>query len=797
MRFDDERRTLTLSVRDWVGLATDRLTAGPDLVQRKGTRAALGQQVHAAWRAEQPDDTEVFRAEVRVQRTWTVEGWTVTLHGRVDGLRLEDRRPVVEEVKSTAWPADRLLHARIDDFAEHRAQVEAYLWLLEPDHPGVTGRLLLVSIADGSRHSIGVDIDPDEVGSRIEAVARRLVQVRARRLAWLEDRQTRTVPDPFDAWRPGQREIVEAVHWGLDAGLSVLVQAPTGLGKTAAALTGALRHAVPHRKQIVWVTARTTQQAAIVEACRRLRDRGLPLRAVVIAAKAKACLNEVIVCRSDSCRFADLYRMRSHDQGVVGDLVGRDEALTSDVVIDTGRTYGLCPYELTVDAAGEVDVIVGDYNYLFDPNAPVTRHLGAAGPGGCVVVVDEVHQLAERVRSASSPRVSVAAVRDAIASLTKQGPSFAPFVACARDIEAAVRDEVRRATGSGPERLAELDVGRWEQLADRIDGLAIEYALMASTPDPEAGEDPWSAVARATLRLAENAAVTTSGVTWRVAMVRDEGDDVWVGLVCLDPSPLVGPRIASLGGFVGVSATLQPRALHEAQLGLDPDKTDFVEVGDPFPPDRRQVLVAPRISTTWADRIKHAPATAKLLHAVVHAVPGNVAIYTPSFAMLDDLMGRIPQEGRRYVLQSKRMTDDLRAQALAALSSDGEPVVLGAVLGGIFAEGIDLPAGALSAVVVVGPALPPIGLERTLLQKYWEATGEPGQGFLYASLAPGLTRVVQAAGRLIRRPEDRGVVVLVGRRFRHRQIRDLLPASFGARISDDPIAEVADFFAGS
>ncbi|MEO0606512.1 MAG: DEAD/DEAH box helicase, partial [Myxococcota bacterium] len=262
---------------------TDRLVAGPELVQRSGTRARLGQEVHAAWRADQPDDTDVFRAEQRVQRTWSVRGWTVTLHGRVDGLRLEDGRAVVEEVKSTAWTADRLLHASVADFPDPVAQVEAYLWLLEPDHPGVTGRLVLVSIVDHSRHSLGVDVDPDEVEGRIEQAVERLVVVRARRDAWLRERKERTVPDPFDSWRPGQREIVEAVHWGLDEDLSVLVQAPTGLGKTAAALTGALRHALPHRKQIVWVTARTTQQAAIVEACRQLRGRGLPLRAVVIA----------------------------------------------------------------------------------------------------------------------------------------------------------------------------------------------------------------------------------------------------------------------------------------------------------------------------------------------------------------------------------------------------------------------------------------------------------------------------------------------------------------------------------
>ncbi len=780
-------------MRDWVGLATDRLAVGVDLVQRSATRARLGQEVHAAWRAEQPDDEAVFRAEQRVVRTWTTGGWTVTLHGRVDGLRLEDGRAVVEEVKSTAWPAERLLHASLEDFPDHRAQVEAYLWLLEPDHPGATGRLVLVSLADHSRHVLGIDIDPDDVGTRIEAVVRRLVEVRSRRVAWLSERAARAVPDPFPAWRPGQREIVEAVHWGLDEGLSVLVQAPTGLGKTAAALTGALRHGLPHREQVVWLTARNTQQATIVEACRTLRARGLPLRAVVIEAKAKACLNDVIVCRGEQCRFAKNYRARSHDGEVVAGLVSRDEALAPEVLRQTGEAHRLCPYELVVDAAGEVDVVIGDYNYLFDPTTPLSRHLGQPGPGGIVVVVDEVHQLAERVRTASSPRVGLADVARAETALLARGAGLEAFVDCAREVGAAVRAELARADPGRGDRATVLDPERWEALAERIDALAVAYALV--TPPDADVDDPWATLARAVLQLADAVSapgVTADGRSWRVAMAHVAGEASWVGLVCLDPSPLLGPRLRSLGGFVGLSATLQPRELHEAQLGLDPDRVDFVEVGDPFPPERRRVLVAPRISTAWADRERHAPATARLLHDAIHAVPGNVALYTPSFAMLEDLCGRIPREGRRWVLQTPRMTDELRQRALAELSSEGPPVVLGAVLGGIFAEGIDLPPGALSAVMVTGPALPPVGLERTLLQRYWDDGAD--RGFLFASLAPGLTRVVQAAGRLIRRPEDRGVVLLVGRRFRHRRIRALLPETFGATVSDDPVGDIAAFF---
>ncbi|MEZ4238108.1 MAG: helicase C-terminal domain-containing protein [Myxococcota bacterium] len=180
----------------------------------------------------------------------------------------------------------------------------------------------------------------------------------------------------------------------------------------------------------------------------------------------------------------------------------------------------------------------------------------------------------------------------------------------------------------------------------------------------------------------------------------------------------------------------------------------------------------------------------------VAEVPGNVAVYFPSFAMLDDLVPRARASPAVFscgwVVQARGMDEALREEALRQLSSDGPPRVLCAVLGGVFAEGVDLPPGALDAVIVVGPALPPVGLERDLLREHYE--GRFGEGFRLASLVPGLTRVVQAAGRLIRRPEDRGVVVLMDRRFRWRDVLALLPEGWDPQVAADPVSEIRGFF---
>jgi DNA excision repair protein ERCC-2 len=181
-----------------------------------------------------------------------------------------------------------------------------------------------------------------------------------------------------------------------------------------------------------------------------------------------------------------------------------------------------------------------------------------------------------------------------------------------------------------------------------------------------------------------------------------------------------------------------------------------------------------------------------LIGACLSKVPGNVAIYFSSYAMRDDIMARVDLGGRRLLSQPHDLDPSDRDAWLEPLRSSKKPVVLAAVLGGVFAEGIDLPHGALHGVFVVGPGFPPVGLERDLLRAHYES--RYGEGHRYASQIPGLTRVTQAVGRLIRRPEDRGIVVLFGRRFRWREVQTLLPEAWGMQIAEDPVRRIEQFF---
>ena len=244
-----------------------------------------------------------------------------------------------------------------------------------------------------------------------------------------------------------------------------------------------------------------------------------------------------------------------------------------------------------------------------------------------------------------------------------------------------------------------------------------------------------------------------------------------------------------------MSATLSPPEYFRDLLGLQ--RVPVRQVGTElfFPPENRKVVVAPRVSTLYADRAQHADSTAELLSDCIDATPGNVAVYFPSFQMLDDIAGRLNVGDYRCLRQEQEMDDETRSQWMDLLRLDDSKTVLLAVLGGIFAEGVDLPGGSLAAVIVVGPSLPPVGLERDLIREFCEE--RYGDGFRYAFLIPGMTRVVQAAGRLIRGPDDRGVVILVGRRFRWRDYAALLPSSWECVVANEPVEEIREFWESS
>jgi DNA excision repair protein ERCC-2 len=329
-----------------------------------------------------------------------------------------------------------------------------------------------------------------------------------------------------------------------------------------------------------------------------------------------------------------------------------------------------------------------------------------------------------------------------------------------------------------------------------LDAQILPYFTFKRNTELWVAEDPVFAVL---LTLSHLLTLAQDGGRELLPLVERSGGrepDELLRLFCLDASRFTGKVLARAPGCVAMSATLQPFEFYRDLLGFDPDRTDTVALPSPFPPENRLILAVDEVDTSFRERSRHYGRIAELIAELAPAGRNGLVLF-PSYAFLKEVANRLYVPDHRIEVQQSDHSELLRREVLARLAANAEPTLLLAVLGGVFAEGVDYPGEMLSAVIVVSPALPQVGPERELLKGYFAERYE--RGFEYAYLIPGMTRVVQAAGRLIRSESDRGVIALVCRRFLREPYLSLLPEDWrgsggeGLRVAN-PRRAVRAFF---
>ncbi|MHC4957732.1 MAG: helicase C-terminal domain-containing protein [Planctomycetota bacterium] len=713
MNVDLAARTVTASVRD---LVSGPPKPGGGLVR---ARIEWGNEFHRRYRADCEGSVPGFRAEVPVELRHVIDGFALHLTGRADGVIDRHDAVVVEEVKSARFAT-----------AEHRLQLRLYALCLTHAHPGRPVRARLV-LAD---RDLEVPFDPartlrdleDRVREAIREARRREERARTRRALAAE------LAFPYPERRGGQGAMMDAVAEGLAEGRPVLVEAPTGIGKTVAALLPALRFALEQDARLFFLTAKTTQQRLVARTFTDLAPDGL--RAMTLRAKARMCPPQTLLCHRDHCEYLQ-------QPGAPG-LVPAAPHLEPRAIYAHAEAARTCPYALSLALARDMDLVIGDYNYLYGPAAALDLE-------NTVVIVDEAHNLFDRMRDHHSPELA----RARVAECTR----FAPFLAT---VDTCIADRELRA-----------DV--WEDLRGEAAELTVRYAS-------EGGlvryDDPLVEVFTTIAQLHDALA---SEAPEFVPYADGERTGAW----CVNPAPLLRPVHDRLLGCVAMSATLHPLPHYAEVLGFR-DPLD-VSLPSPFPDENRCVVTVPSVRTTYRERPREYGRIARAIEEVVAVRPGRYIAYFPSFAFLESVRGHL--RAPRVLAQSPGM--DRRA-ALDRLAEDDEVLLL-AVLGGVFAEGIDIQG--LSGAIVVGPGLPPIGNERDAMRAYFEQLN--GHGFRHAMLYPGMQRVVQAAGRVHRGPADRGVIVLLDHRFTHDSYAECLPAAWAPLETDDPASTLETFWA--
>ncbi len=705
---------------------------------------------------------EEWQAEVPLSLTIPVtdEDAELLLSGRMDAFCYGDV-PVIEEIK--LWQQKE---PPLSPFEAHEMQAICYGHML-CETRGIENVIIRVVYVDRRgkvRGQFDTPMTAEECHVRFltvfEPYMRRLRILRKHRRE--RDASLRQLRFPFDSYRPGQREMAVQVYTAIKLGKRLFASMPTGTGKSVAALFPALKALGEGLTgQVYYLTARTTQRQGALEALRRMRKQPLHLWTLTLDAKDKQC-PEKTLCHPDYCPRAKGHFLRDHE--AVEGMVKTDDWSPENIRAMADK-HCLCPFEFALSLAEIADLTICDYNYALDPAVHIQRIFDQTG--NVTLLIDEAHNLLSRVREMLSGTVDGGRIRKLRSVVGKVAGRKHPLY--------KAMTEVLKALDDLPIPEDESTEGELGKLPTSLDNacMALTDAFMTAQneyfPWDEAGEKvgdtllPLLAFVRARRRDTTECAWLWQGRKNRVLTA-----------FALDVASYFEEVTTMLRGVVCFSATMHPLEDMKLLLGGQEDDACFA-MPSPFPPENLLILQRD-VNTRYRYRDAACEVIAAEIRAMVAAKPGRYIAFFPSFAYLHQVsaMLDLPHQAQR-----PGMSDEERRAFLAPYVPDGKPTLGLCVLGGIFAEGIDLPGDALDGVVIVGVGLPQVNLFQETLRAYYERTF--GEGFLYAYMLPGMQKVVQAVGRVIRTETDYGVVLLLDDRYRQSAYRRLCPEHWRIR----------------
>ncbi len=691
------------------------------------------------------------------QTELTLEGDHGPLHvrGRADGYDPDDNR--LEEFKTYRGELARMPE---NHRALHWAQLRIYGWLLckQKSLSGVTLALVYFDVAS-ERETVF-----DEVRSAAD-LEQHFAAHCQQFMSWAESESAhRQLRDgalqelrfPYPDFHAGQRDLARAVYRRVRTGGALLAQAPTGIGKTAGTLFPALKAmAAGQVDKVFYLVAKTSGRQMALDALRRMQpgDSQPPVRVVELVARGKLCEYPGMPCDGAVCPLARGFYDRLP--------AARTEAigisfLDQDTVRQVARRHQVCPYYLSQELARWSDVAVGDYNYYFGRSAMLFGWTVTHQWRVCLLV-DEAHNLVERARAMYTASLD----HEGLESVRRQAPEVlrGAFERVARvwGEVAAAQAEAHRIYDEVPrELLVALDMAV-AAMVDHLGQAGPDEALQAFFFE-----------ALAFCRLAAEFDTSTL-----FEITRGEGARSVLCLRNVIPGRFLAPRFAAAHTSVLFSATLTPPAFFRDILGL-PRTSEYLDVQSPFQAEQLTVRLVRSISTRFRDRGRSLAPIAQLMARQYAAKPGNYLAFLSSFEYLDRVAGLLSERYPQIPVwrQHPGMKEPDRETFLARFLPDGQGIGF-AVLGGAFAEGVDLPGSRLIGAFVATLGLPQVNAVNEEMQRRMDTLF--GAGYDYTYLYPGIQKVVQAAGRVIRTATDRGVLYLIDDRYAQSKVRKLLP----------------------
>ncbi len=777
MKYVTDTCSVELSVRE----LCSRAFCGGDLGHaRQGNAESMqaGAEIHRRIQSEAGD---FYTPEVALTNTCMYGGIYYTVSGRADGVIMRDGRVTVDEIKSVR---------AFDFFAPPKemfvAQMKCYAYFLacreELGH--ICGRITYVNSDNGKIKYFNYEYDTDELRLWYQSVIARI----SRAASFMKHRVEELLPTaenaafPYSELREGQEIMIRECYRAMRRGERLFVQAPTGTGKTISSLYPAVRAlGTGYADKIFYLTAKSSTRREAYRAAGKLFEGGARLRTAVINAKEQVCLCGARItgrrddmCDPAVCDFARGYYDRAED--AIFELLSRQNGFTRQIIREVALKYRVCPYELSLDLSEYCDIIICDYNYVFDPMVYFRRYFSDFGERGkYIFLLDEAHNLADRAREMYSAVLKRSAFERIYAHIdpaeVEINDCFEKMIMTLRGMRRLCKDDLIR-TAEGEERGFYLNSSLPVNLISELESFKCraDAWLRKNTESPLAAD-----IDRLLSDIRRYMAVCEYFDERFLFYTEISGGDTTVKVYCLDPSHILNIIQNRAVSTVMFSATLTPEDYFIDVLGGGKDSS-HIALPSPFDRENLCVTVADYLSVRYEDRKKNALKYASVIAAAVCSRAGNYIVYFPSYDILESVISAFSQKypDVKTVVQKRNMTQKEKEEFLDSFKEDTGKLRIGfCVLGGSFSEGVDLPGSRLIGTIIFGVGLPGLSNEKNIIKDYFEARN--GSGYDYAYTFPGMNNVLQAAGRVIRRDGDRGIVVLVDDRYAEEKYRNLFP----------------------
>ncbi len=710
-----------------------------------------------------------YRAEVPMSIEVPCNDLTICVEGRADGIFSTSAGMVIDEIKGIFKDLDTLTEPVPVHLAQARCYAYIYAMQIDLNEIGVQMTYCNMDTEELKRFRYVYTFEDlknwflDLIG-QYEKWARYQARWREKRNASIKK-----VEFPF-SYREGQRDLVTSVYKTILRKKKLFIQAPTGVGKTIAAVFPAVKAMGEGLgEKIFYLTAKTITRTVAWQAFDSLKSQALRLKVLVLTAREKICFLDEANCNPDACPYAKGHFDRVND--AVYELLTSSDEMNREIIEEQARKWKVCPYEMSLDLSDWADAVICDYNYVFDPNASLRRFFGEGSKGDYLFLIDEAHNLVERGQQMYS------------ATLCKED-----FLQVKKTLRGLDDRLVRRVEDCNKELLALKRECEDFQVLDSVGNVYLKLlSLMAELERfLEALRDdglrqeilPFYFNVRRFINVYE-----ALDENYLIYSELESSGSFLLHLFCVNPAQNLKAYLDKGNSTIFFSATLLPIQYYKKLLSTDPD--DYaIYARSPFDTGKRLLLLGTDVSTKYTRRGEEMyQKYARYLRKTAGTKKGNYIAYFPSYKFMTEVYDAFlalleeepdPENDPEYVMQSQYMSEEAREIFLENFEEEREGSLIGfCVMGGIFAEGIDLDREKLIGAIIIGTGLPQVCREREMLKDYFDAHGLPG--FDYAYLYPGMNKVQQSAGRVIRTDEDEGVILLLDERFQDTRYQETFP----------------------